>query len=74
MTLQDRLATDLKVATKSGDKARLSALRMARAAIKNAEIAKRHLLDDAAVMNVLSQQAKRYRESIAEFSKANRPD
>ncbi|MBT9160419.1 MAG: hypothetical protein DDT26_01698 [Dehalococcoidia bacterium] len=47
---------------------------MARAAIKNAESAKRHPLDDAAVMDVLSQQAKRYRESIAEFSKANRPD
>jgi len=65
---------DLKKAMKSGDKTRLSVVRMARAAIKNAEIAKGNPLDDAGVIDVLSKEAKQHRESIAEFSKAKRQD
>ncbi len=74
MTLQEQLATDLKDAMKSGDKTRLGVLRMAKAAIKNAEIAKRSPLDDAGVLEVLSKEAKQRRESIAEFRNAKRED
>ena len=74
LALQERLMADLKEAMKSGDKTRLSVVRMARAAIKNAEIAKGNPLDDAGVIDVLSKEAKQHRESIAEFSKANRQD
>ena len=74
MALQERLMADLKKAMKSGDKTRLWVLRMARAAIKNAEIAKGNPLDDAGVIDVLSKEAKQHRESIAEFSKAKRQD
>ncbi len=74
MALQERLMADLKKAMKSGDKTRLSVVRMARAAIKNAEIAKGNPLDDAGVIDVLSKEAKQHRESIAEFSKAKRQD
>lgn len=74
MTLQERLAADLKETMKSGDKARLSALRLAKAAVKNAEIAKRQPLDDTGVLEILSKEAKQRRESIAEYRKANRPD
>jgi len=74
LALQERLMADLKKAMKSGDKTRLSVVRMARAAIKNAEIAKGNPLDDAGVIDVLSKEAKQHRESIAEFSKANRQD
>ncbi|MBT4513018.1 MAG: GatB/YqeY domain-containing protein [Chloroflexi bacterium] len=74
MTLQEQLANDLKNAMKSGDKTRLGVLRMAKAAIKNAEIAKRGPLDDAGVLEVLSKEAKQRRESIAEFRNAKRED
>jgi len=74
LTLQERLAADLKETMKSGDKARLSALRLAKAAVKNAEIAKRQPLDDAGVIEIISKEAKQRRESIAEYRKANRLD
>jgi len=74
LTLQERLAADLKETMKSGDKARLSALRLAKAAVKNAEIAKRQPLDDTGVLEILSKEAKLRRESIAEYRKANRLD
>lgn len=76
MTLHERLAADMKEAMKSGNKVRLSALRMAKAAVVNAEIAKGKdaVLTDAEILEVLSREVKRRRESIAEFKKANRPD
>jgi len=76
LTLQERLAADMKDSMKSGNKARLSALRMAKAALMNAGIAKGKdaVLTDAEVIEVLSREAKKRRESIAEFEKANRPD
>jgi uncharacterized protein YqeY len=74
VTLQEKLMADLKEAMKSGDKTRLSAIRMVRAAIKNAEIANGKDLDDAGVTDVLSREVKQRRESIAEFKKANRQD
>lgn len=76
MALHERLAADMKEAMKSGNKVRLSALRMAKAAIVNAEIAKGKdaVLTDAEILEVLNREVKRRRESIAEFKKANRPD
>ncbi len=59
---------------KSGDKARVSTLRMMKAATKNAEIAAGKTLDDASVTEVLFREAKKHRESITEFRKANRQD
>lgn len=74
MTLQEKLTADLRGAMKSRDKPLLSALRMVRAAIKNAEISKNSSLDDAEVIDVLSREVKQRRESITEFAKANRQD
>jgi len=74
VTLQERLAADLKETMKSGDKVRLGTLRLAKAAVQNAEIAKRQPLDDADVIEILSKEARQRRESIAEYRNANRPD
>ena len=74
MTLQERLATDFIDSMKSGNKERVSALRMAKAAIKNAEIAKGNPLDDSGVIEVLSKEAKQRRESVAEYRKADRQE
>ncbi len=72
--LQQKLMSDLKETMKSGDKIRLSVIRMVRARIKNTEIAKQRSLDDSDVLGVISKEAKQRRESIAEFKKADRQD
>lgn len=76
MSLKDRLVEDMKVAMKAKEegKVRLSVIRMARAAIKNAEIDKKTEFNDEQVIEVLAREVKMRRDSIVEFSKANRPD
>ncbi len=72
--LQQKLMSDLKETMKSGDKIRLSVIRMVRAQIQNTEIAKQTTLDDSDVLGVISKEAKQRRESIVEFKKADRQD
>ncbi|MGB3129238.1 MAG: GatB/YqeY domain-containing protein [Dehalococcoidia bacterium] len=72
--LQEKLMTDLREAMKSGDKIRLEVLRMARASIKNAEIAQQKSLDDPDILGIIAKEGKQRRESIAEFKKGNRQD
>ncbi|AFM01930.1 MULTISPECIES: GatB/YqeY domain-containing protein [Desulfitobacterium] len=76
MSLKDRLVEDMKVAMKAKEegKVRLSVIRMTRAAIKNAEIDKQVEFNDDQVIEVLAKEVKMRRDSIEEFSKANRPD
>lgn len=75
-SLKDTLSADLTAAMRSGEERRKSVLRLARAAIKNAEVARGlgTILDDAGVLDVISRQARERRESISEFQKGNRPD
>jgi len=72
--LQEKLMADLKEVMKAGDKTRLEVIRMVRARIKNAEIAKQKILDDSDVLDVIAREVKQRRESIAEFKKADRQD
>lgn len=72
--MQDRLLSDLKQAMKKGDKTRQSVIRLTRAEIQNAEKAQGKPLDDPGVIDILSKEAKKRRESIAEFSKGDRQD
>jgi len=74
MTLQEKLRADLKQAMKGRDSGRSSLIRLVLAGVKNAEIDKGAPLDDPGVIDVLSREVKWHRESIAEFSKGNRPD
>ena len=74
MTLQEKIATDLIQAQKKGAKARVSALRLVRAGVKNAEIAKGATLDDSGVIDIISREVRQHRESIAEFTRGNRQD
>lgn len=74
MSLAEQLDEDLWAAIKSGDERSKIALRMAKTAVHNAEIAAGHPLDDPGIISVLSKQAKQYQDSIVEFRKGNRPD
>ena len=76
MTLKDRLVEDMKVAMKAKEegKVRLSVIRLARAAIKNAEIDKKIEFNDNQVIEVLAREMKQRRDSLEEFKKADRPE
>ncbi|HEY3093645.1 MAG TPA: GatB/YqeY domain-containing protein [Vicinamibacterales bacterium] len=65
---------EIAAAMKSKDTARLSALRMLKAAIMNKGIEKSHDLDDAEVLQVISSLVKQRRDSIEQFAKAGRTD
>ena len=74
MPLKQRLTDDLHDAMRSRDETRKSTLRMALAALHNAEIAAGSELDETGVTAVLQKEAKQRRESIEEFRKGNRQD
>jgi uncharacterized protein YqeY len=73
MNIQENLTEAMKAAMKAKDSLRLSAIRMARTALKNAEIDARRELDDQAVIKVLSTLVKQRREA-ADAYRASRPD
>ncbi|MEV4198045.1 GatB/YqeY domain-containing protein [Micromonospora globbae] len=73
-TLKDRLTADMRAALKARDELTTSTLRMALAAVGNAEVAgkaKRELTDDE-VLAVLTKEAKKRREAAAAFADAGR--
>lgn len=75
MTLKDTIAHDLNDAMRARDETRKSTLRMLTAALKNAEIdARGRPFGDAEAVTVVQKQVKQRRDSIEEFTRANRPD
>jgi uncharacterized protein YqeY len=74
MAIADDIKSDMGQALKAGDKARLSVLRLLISAINYAEIDKQKKLDDSDVIDVLSKEAKKHKESIEAFEKGNRQD
>lgn len=75
MNLLERLQADAKEAMRAKDAVRLGALRMAVAAIKDAEIAKRPAaLDEAEAAKVIAKAVKARRDAAGEFRKGGRTD
>jgi uncharacterized protein len=74
MTIKTQLNDSMKDAMKSGDEVRKRTVRMALAAVKQAEVDKRVELDDMAIMGLLQKEIKNRREALEEAKKANRPD
>jgi len=74
MTLKERLEEDYKKFFKEGNTLAVDALRLLKAEVKNAEIAKRKDFDDHEVLEVIMKVAKRHQDSIAAFTAGNRPD
>lgn len=72
--LKARLTDDMKLAMKSGDKARLGVIRLLLAAIKQKEVDERVTLSDDDVLAILVKQSKQRRESIDQFQTAGRQD
>jgi len=74
MRLTEKVNADITAAMKSKDAARLSSLRMMKAAIMNKNVEKGRDLEDAEVLQVVSSLVKQRRDSIEQFSKAGRTD
>jgi uncharacterized protein YqeY len=64
----------MKAALRAGDKVRLSALRLALAAIKQREVDSRQALDDVGVVGVLERMIKQTRDSLTQYREAGRRD
>lgn len=75
-TLKSRLEDDLRTAMKARDELVTSTLRMALAAVRNAEVAgdEARTLSDDEVQGVLTREAKKRREAAAAFAGAGRAD
>ena len=74
MTLKERITEDMKAAMRAKDSARLGAIRLLQAAIKQKEVDERVTLDDAAVAAIVDKLAKQRKDSIAAFGQAGRQD
>lgn len=72
--LKEKLTDDLKTAMKNADQLTVGVLRLLIAAIKNKEIEKRAQLSDEEVLQVLSSEAKKRKDSIDMFNRGGRED
>lgn len=74
MGLTQEIEECFKIALKSQDKIRTSALRMLRAAIKNKEVERRGKLEDSEIIPVIKGMIRQGKESVEQFEKGGRPD
>ncbi len=74
MTLKQRVTDDMKAAMRARDAARLSAVRLLLAALKQKEVDERVELSDADVLGIIDKMVKQRRESIVQYEKAARQD
>jgi uncharacterized protein YqeY len=74
MGLKETMESDLKDALRSKDEPRKTTLRLAIAAIRNAEIDKRRELEESELIGIVAKEAKQRRESAEQFAKGGRED
>jgi uncharacterized protein len=80
MSLHERITEDMKAAMRAREAARLSAIRLLLAALKQKQVDERApgkesvAVADADVLGVIEKMIKQRRESIAQFEKAGRND
>jgi len=70
--MKARIEDDAKQALRSGDKVRLSAIRMLLSAVNYAEKAKLAELDDVGVIGIIAREIKQHKESIESFKAGGR--
>ena len=74
MSLKERITDEMKAAMRAKDAARLSAIRLLLAAVKQKEIDERIDADDTQVLAIVEKLIKQRRDSIEQFVKAGRND
>jgi hypothetical protein len=74
MSLKIRISDDMKAAMKARESARLGAIRLLMAAMKQKEVDERIQLDDAGILAVIEKMLKQRKDSISQYEAAKRQD
>ena len=74
MSLKDQITEDMKSAMRAKETARLGAIRLLLAAIKQREVDERIVVDDAGIIAAIEKMIKQRKDSISQFEKASRDD
>ena len=72
--LKEKLMEDLKDAMKNHDEVKKNTVTMIRASIKQIEVDKKVVLEDNEIIDIISKEAKKRKDALAEFEKAGRED
>lgn len=74
MSLRQQINDDMKAAMRAKETARLSAIRLLLAAIKQREVDERIELSDADIVTIIEKMNKQRRDSISQYEAAARQD
>ncbi len=74
MSLKQQITDDMKAAMRAKETARLGAIRLLLAAMKQREVDERIELSDADVVSIIEKMLKQRRDSISQYEAANRHD
>ncbi len=74
MSLKQQINEDMKSAMRAKETARLGAIRLLLAAMKQREVDERIELTDADVVSIIEKMLKQRRDSISQYKAANRQD
>ncbi len=74
MSLKQQINDDMKAAMRAKETARLGAIRLLLAAMKQREVDERIELTDADVVAIIEKMLKQRRDSISQYKTANRQD
>jgi hypothetical protein len=74
VSLKQQITEDMKTAMRAKETARLGAIRLLLAAMKQREVDERIELTDADVVSIIEKMLKQRRDSISQYKAANRQD
>ena len=74
MSLKAKITEDMKAAMRAKDAARLGAIRLLLAAMKQREVDERIELGDADVLAIIEKMLKQRRDSVTQYEAGNRQD
>ena len=74
MSLKNRITDDMKSAMRARETAKLGAIRLLLAAIKQKEVDERIVLDDANILTIIDKMLKQRRDSMTQYTAAGRTD
>ena len=74
MSLKARITDDMKTAMKARDTERLGTIRLLLAALKQKEVDERVELTDTDIITIIDKMLKQRRDSVTQYTAANRAD
>ncbi len=74
MALKEKLLEDMKVAMREKDTVKKDTVQLVRAAVLQIEKDKKITLDDEGILDIISKEVKRRRDSIPDYEKGERQD